>query len=117
MSNQVTIEQMQDILTKVNPNVEILQGIEGLTTYIADPSNITLILSEDIGNTVTAQELFKMLNDIIGKTIKDHNLMDRYISKDCKLYVSYRNHYGKSITGLSLTKNGVNLNTEMDSYS
>jgi hypothetical protein len=117
MSNQVTIEQMQDILTKVNPDVEIMQGVGGLSTYIADPSNITLILSDDIGDTVTAQELFKMLNDIVGKTIKDHNLMNRYISKDCKLYVSYKNHYGRSVTGLSLTKDGVKLNTEMDTYS
>jgi hypothetical protein len=105
-----------DLLTKFKPDEEFFQGVYKCEPYVGDLSNVTLLMNDD-GSRGMVHEVFQILNDVVGQTVLDPYHMERIITKECKLYLSYEGCYGKVITGLELTPRGLNFKVERDIFN
>ena len=113
MNKQLTIEQLIGLLERLKPEDSFLHGIKACMPDIGSPHNVSLLLTDD-GGSSTVYEVFQILNSALGATLRDRNLMERLITKDCMVYLSYEGCYGKMITGIEMNTLGLSFKTEYD---
>ena len=112
MCESLTVEQLMKILERLNPEDSLSYGVVCCKPCKGDLCNVSLI--KDDNTTTKVYKVFQMLNDTLNKTIEGEDLMCRTYTKDCKVYLNYEGCYGKVITGIELTLQGLSFKTGGD---